>query len=102
VGLLARVVEEVGICTVYLGSARDMMAQVKPPRPVFVNFPLGHQCGKAFDKELQMGIIRMALATLNTLDAPGQITDLPYEWDEEFTFSPGGGGLPDDQQPPGR
>ncbi len=101
-GLLARVVEEVGICTVYVGSARDMMGQVKPPRPVFVNYPLGHQCGKAFDKELQMGIIKDALHTLTTLQEPGQITDLPHEWSEEFTFSPGGGGLPADQQPPDR
>ena len=90
-GLLARVVEEVGVCTVYVGSARDMMAQVKPPRPVFVNSPLGHQCGKPFDRELQMSIIKDALNTLNTLQEPGRITDLPYEWGEEFTFAPGSG-----------
>ena len=101
-GLLARVVEEVGICTVYVGSARDMMAQVKPPRPVFVNFPLGHQCGRPFDRKLQMGIIMDALNTLTTLQEPGEITDLPYEWGAEFTFAPGRGELPPDQKPPGR
>ena len=100
-GLLARVIEEVGICTVYVGSARDMMAQVKPPRPVFVNFPLGHQCGKAFDRELQMSIIKDALNTLKTLQEPGQIVDLPYDWGEEFIYTSGKRELPADQQPPG-
>jgi len=100
VGLLARVVEEVGICTVYVGSIRDMMAQVKPPRPVFVNFPMGHQCGKAFDRELQMSIIKDALNTLKTLQEPGQIVDLPYDWGEEYVYAPTRGELPADQQPP--
>jgi len=102
VGLLARIVEEVGVCTVYVGSARDMMAQVKPPRPVFVNFPLGHQCGKPFDRELQIDIIKDALDTLNTLEEPGQIVDLPYDWGEEFTYTSKKGELPADQRPPER
>ncbi len=103
-GLLARVVEEVGVCTVYVGSIRDMMAQVKPPRPAFVNFPMGHQCGRAFDKELQTNIIKDALNTLKTLQEPGQIVDLPYDWGEEFTYdmSDMKRELPPDQQPPGR
>ena len=99
-GLLARVVEEAGICTVYAGSARDMMAQVKPPRPVFVNFPLGHQCGKAFDTSLQMSLIKDVLNTLKTLGKPGQIVDLPYDWDGGFAYAYGKGDLPPDQQPP--
>ena len=49
-----------------------------------------------------MSIIKDALNTLNTLAEPGQIVDLPYEWCEEFTYAPGGGTLPADQQPPAR
>lgn len=101
-GLLARVVEEVGVCTVYIGSARDMMAQVRPPRPVFVNFPLGHQCGRPFERELQMTIIKDALNTLNTLQEPGQIIDMHYDWGQEFSYAPSKGVLPADQQPPAR
>jgi len=66
-----------------------MMAQVKPPRSVFVNFPLGHQCGKVFDTKLQINIIKDALNTLETLQELGQIVDLPYDWGEEFTYTPG-------------
>lgn len=95
-------VEEVGVPTVYVGSVRDMMAQVKPPRPVFVNFPLGHQCGKPFDKELQMGIVKFALKTLETAQEPGQVIDAPFDWGEEFTYSVSKSELPADQQPPGR
>ena len=77
-----------------------MMAQVKPPRPVFLNFPLGHQCGKAFDRELQTSVIKDALNTLKTLEEPGQIVDLPYDWGEDFNLSDKKGELPPDQQPP--
>ena len=86
-----------------MGSARDMMAQVKPPRPVFINFPLGHQCGRAFDRELQMSIIKDALGILKAHQKPGHIVDLPYEWGEEFSIDLDAmkKQLPPDQRPPG-
>ena len=73
-----------GIPTIYVGSARDVMEQVKPPRSVFIDFPFGRQCGKAFDRELQMSIIRDALKALKSITEPGTIIDLPYEWGEDF------------------
>ena len=91
-----------GVPTVYVGSVRDMMAQVKPPRPVFVNFPLGHQCGKPFDKKLQTDIIKFALSTLTTAEEPGRIIDAPFDWGKEFTYTVSKAELPTDQQPPGR
>ena len=84
VGLIARGIEEIGIPTIYLGSARDIMAQVKPPRSVFVDFPFGRQCGKPFDRELQRNIIKDALKTLKSATKPAEIIDLPYEWGETF------------------
>jgi len=62
---------------------------------------MGHQCGKPFDRELQMSIIKDALNTLKTLEEPGQIVDLPYDWGEEFIYTSGKRELPADQQPPG-
>lgn len=74
-----------------IGSARDIMAAVKAPRAVFVNFPLGHNTGKPFDRELQMSIVRDALAALATIEQPGTIEDLPYQWSEDdFWERPGG------------
>jgi len=53
VGLIARVVEESGIPTISVSSARDITELVKPPRSVFVNFPLGHETGRPPDEDYQ-------------------------------------------------
>ncbi len=62
------------------------MAQVKPPRPVFVNFPLGHPCGKPHDIELQRSILRDAFQYFVRASEPGKVLDLDYEWGEPFNF----------------
>jgi hypothetical protein len=80
VGLIARAVEEGGIPTISLSSARDITESVKPPRSVFVNYPLGHTSGKPFDRELQMKIIKDAFDALKSIREPGAIIDLPYKW----------------------
>jgi hypothetical protein len=63
------------------------MEQVKPPRSLFVNFPLGHQCGKPRDVELQTRILKDALEILAAASAPGDIMDFSSEWDEPFDFA---------------
>ena len=68
--------------TVMLSAAFDITASVKPPRAVFVNFPLGHQAGKPFDREGQTRIILDALHLLETATTPGTLVQLPYKWDE--------------------
>lgn len=62
------------------------MAGVKPPRGAFLNFPLGHQCGKPNEPELQARILKDALNVLATATVPGEIENLPYEWDSPFDF----------------
>ncbi|GAB4348718.1 MAG: hypothetical protein Kow0099_31420 [Candidatus Abyssubacteria bacterium] len=64
-----------------------MMTRVKPPRSAFLNFPLGHQCGKPNDVELQTRILKDTLNVLVAASHPGEIVDLPYEWDSAFDFS---------------
>ncbi|MBW1708889.1 MAG: hypothetical protein JRG97_02185 [Deltaproteobacteria bacterium] len=85
-GLIARGVEEAGITTVYLGSCLDIMDLVKAPRMVFVDFPLGRQCGKPNDVKFQMNIIKDTLKVLETAQTPGQMVELPYEWGELFDW----------------
>ncbi len=63
-----------------------MMQQVKPPRSAFINFPLGRQCGKPHNVDLQIQILKSALNVLAMAAAPGEIVDLPYEWDAPFDF----------------
>lgn len=88
VSLVARRVEELGVPTICVGVARDIMCQVKPPRAVFLDFPFGHTTGKPFDRELQMNIIKDAFDALRSINKPGTLIDLPYEWGEEFDFDP--------------
>ena len=63
-----------------IGSARVVMEAVKAPRLVSVDFPLGHSTGKPFDTDLQRGILRDAFEVLKSIQWPGAIIDLPYQW----------------------
>jgi len=83
------VVEEAGIATVCVSTGRDLTAQVKPPRSLFVNFPMGNAFGKPFDVEMQFAILRAALRLAETAEEPGVLVDLPYVWPEDFAFEPG-------------
>jgi hypothetical protein len=82
VGLLAHAIEEAGIPTISLSSALDITSSVRPPRAVFVNFPLGHQAGRPFDPEGQSRIILDALHVLKTATDQGTFVRLQYKWDE--------------------
>ena len=63
-------------------SALDITLAVKPPRAVFVNFPLGHQTGPPDQPELQRQIVIDAMRAFETIKSPGSIVELPYVWDE--------------------
>lgn len=93
-GLVARVIEARGVPTVVISSARDITAQVRPPRAVFVDFPLGRQVGRPHDTGLQRSILLDALRVLEEAREPGTIVDLPYRWPEKFDFLPGRSALP--------
>jgi D-proline reductase (dithiol) PrdB len=89
VGLVCRVVEAAGISTVCISTGRDLTAQVRPPRSVFVNFPMGNAFGKPFDRDMQLTVLRAALDLAENAVEPGVLVDLPYVWPEPFDFNPG-------------
>lgn len=84
--------EEAGIPTVVISTARDISAQVKPPRTAFVNAPMGNTFGRPFDHERQRSILRDALRMLETATSGGTFIDLPYEWGEPFDLHFGSSG----------
>ncbi len=84
-------VEEAGIPTVVVSTGRDLSAQVRPPRTVFVNFPMGNPFGKPFDKFQQRTILIDALHALESISCGGEIIDLPYEWEVPFAMNLGSG-----------
>jgi len=86
VGLIARQAEAVGISTVCMSSALDITQSVKPPRAVFLDFPLGHTTGKANEPDLQYSIVHDALIALGEMKSPGSIEILPYRWSEDESW----------------
>jgi len=62
-------------------SAIDITQAVRPPRAVFLNFPLGHQTGPPDQAELQRKIVTDAMRAFETITTPGTIVELPYVWD---------------------
>jgi D-proline reductase (dithiol) PrdB len=88
VGLVARVVEEAGIPTVSVSTARDLSLQVRPPRTVFINHPMGNSFGRVGDAQMQRQILTDALQMLVSCATPGQLLDLDYQWDEPIAYRP--------------
>lgn len=88
-GLVCRLVEERGIATVYVATGRDLAVQVKPPRTLFVNYPMGNNFGRANDPETQTRILRAALEMIDSASA-GELIDYPVPWEGAFQYAPGG------------
>ena len=72
-----------------MSTGRDLTAQVKPPRSVFVNHPMGNNFGPPNDPETQLQIMREAFDLLDTATEGGVLVDLPREWHEDFEYFTG-------------
>lgn len=81
-GLGARQIEEAGIPTVVVGSARDIIEECGVPRFVFVDFPLGNPCGRPGDAAEQRLITGHALDLLERAFAPRTTVQAPVIWDD--------------------
>ncbi len=70
VGLIQGILEEAGIATVSVSLLAEVTRKVKPPRALFVPFPLGYPLGKPQDAALQRKIIEETLKLLERTDLP--------------------------------
>lgn len=70
VSLVQAALERVGIATVSLSLLREVTRVLKPPRALFVPFPMGFALGEPHNIELQRRIIRAALALLERNAVP--------------------------------
>lgn len=77
----ARQIEEAGIPTVVIGSARDIVEECGVPRFLFVDFPLGNPCGKPWDVEMQRSIVGLGLDLLERAFTPRTTIQAPFAWD---------------------
>jgi hypothetical protein len=81
--LVARHLEENGIPTVVIGSARDVVEQCGVPRFLFSDFPLGNPCGKPWDEEMQRTAVGYALDLLETATLPRTTVQTPFIWSDD-------------------
>jgi D-proline reductase (dithiol) PrdB len=55
----------------------------KPPRTIFLDFPLGCPAGKPNEPDLQREILRAALSAAPFFSEPWKIVELPFQWSKD-------------------
>jgi hypothetical protein len=79
VGLIQSAIEKAGIPTVSITLLREITEQVRPPRALFVNRPLGYPLGALNDAALQKRIVMAALELLLIPAQEPMIVNFPDE-----------------------
>ncbi len=62
-------------------SARDITEKIRPPRAVFLDYPLRNVAGKPHDPDDQKRVLKASLILLQEFKEGGSIIDLPFVWD---------------------
>jgi hypothetical protein len=83
VSLIARHLEAHGIPTIIIASAFDIVRSAAAPRATFLDYPLGHTCGKPFDADDHIDIVRRSVQQLTKSAKPAEIFDLQKTWDDD-------------------
>jgi D-proline reductase (dithiol) PrdB len=83
VSLTARLLEEVGIPTVVMGCAKDIVEYVGVPRFLFSDFPLGNPAGRPSDKASQHATLNLAMRVLETAVVPNTTVQNPLRWSDD-------------------
>jgi D-proline reductase (dithiol) PrdB len=83
VSLVSRHLEENGIATVVIGSARDIVEECGVARFLFNDFPLGNPCGKPYDVDMQRAIVDLALDLLESARLPRTTVQSSFRFSEE-------------------
>ena len=63
-----------------MSSAYSITAAVNPPRAVYLDYPLGHTSGRPLNAVEQLAIMRDTLSAFASIDKPGTIVKLNYQW----------------------
>ena len=80
VSLVANHLESLGIPTVVIGSARDVVEEHGVARFVFTDFPLGNPCGRPWHVGMQRDIVSLALELHDTAVSPRTTVQAPFRW----------------------
>lgn len=66
--------------TLSMSCLWEVSVAFKPPRTVFLDFPLGCPAGKPNDRKIQRDILRVALDAASQFGEPWKIVQLPFQW----------------------
>jgi len=80
VSLVARHLEENGMPTVIVGSARDVVEHCGVARFHFTDFPLGNPCGHPWRADMQREVVATALGLLETATGPRTTVVSRFVW----------------------
>jgi len=80
VSLVANVLEGSGISTLFIGTVRDIVERVKPPRAVCIDNPVGRTFGRPRAHRKHEQLLREALGCAHAFKKKGQILDLASTW----------------------
>ncbi|MBI5970979.1 MAG: hypothetical protein HY884_07480 [Deltaproteobacteria bacterium] len=79
-GLIQREIERQGTATLGISIVRRFSEEIKPPRTVFIKWPMGHPLGEPGNVRQQTTVLKKAIESLTAIKTPGTIIDLPYRW----------------------
>jgi hypothetical protein len=80
--VVARILEEEGFSTVIVMTFKEVAEIMRPPRAVYVRFPIGLTLGAPDAPAQQRVVVEDALAWLCVAEEPGSLRVLPYRWNE--------------------
>jgi hypothetical protein len=86
VSLVARHLEDAGIPTVVMGSARDIVEECGVARFLFSDFPLGNPCGVPYDRDMQRATAGHALDLLEVATLPRTTVQSPFRWSDDDSW----------------
>lgn len=78
-GLISHQLEEAGIATVGISTAKDITEAVRMPRAAFLDFPQGFTTGKAKDMNLTKEILKSSLKLID-VSIDDVFVDLEFRW----------------------
>ena len=70
VGLIGAAIERAGMSTVSISLLREVTEVIRPPRALFVPYPMGYPLGAPQQPALQHRIIAAALSLLKRTNVP--------------------------------
>lgn len=79
---MQRELEAAGFSTIILTPIPVLAQSVSAPRIAAIEYPLGLTLGKPGDAAGQTAVLRATLQALQSIQTPGGVVHLPFEWVE--------------------